>query len=155
MVTIGAQAAQSFQGLTCQSDIPKVLIGRTLPSGLVRTTEAKYKHLGLKVLGSVGSEEEGDPLTIRSLKICGQEIWFLQHQNIVKDVLVSPSEAGQSESNIVTCSVDGVASDQMAIVFVPWDDLRHPRQVDRAWFIDDKAVKFYEQRRGAVILCSI
>ena len=147
-----AQAAQSFDALTCQSDIPKALLGRAMPNGRVSVIEARYKHLALKDLGASGVEIEGDPWTLISWRICGREYVLLERLGVVKDVLPSPAEAGQEESIIATCSVDGVESKQTAIVFAPAAAVRTPSQVRRAWFIDDQAVKFVE-RHAAKILC--
>jgi hypothetical protein len=147
-----AQAAQSFDSLTCQSDIPKALLGRTMPNGRVSAIEARYKHLFLKDLGAFGVEDEGDPWTLISWRICGREHVILERHNVVRDVLVPPPEAGKNESAVVSCSVDGVVSKEAAVIFGPVAPTRAPVQVQMAWFIDDHAIKFTE-RHGAKILC--
>jgi len=147
-----AHAAQSFQGITCQSDIPKALLGRTMPNERVVLTEARYKSIGLHDLGGFGVEAEGDPWFLISWQICGREYVLLERHDVVRDVLVAPQSASHIQSSIVSCTVDGVEQKETAVLFIPPEDLKGPTKVDGAWFIDDQAVRFKE-RRGRNIVC--
>jgi hypothetical protein len=144
--------AQSFDALTCRSAIAKELLGRTMPNGRVSVIESRYRHLSLRNQGAFGLEIEGDPWTLISWRICGREHVILGRNNVVRDVLVAPAGAGQSESVIVSCSVDGVQAMKTAIVFSPADGWRVPSLVSRVWLIDDQEARFVE-RSGAGIRC--
>jgi hypothetical protein len=147
-----AQTRQSFDGLTCQSAIPRALIGRTMPIERVVVLERRYRHLSLEHRGAFGVESDGDPWTLVSWRLCGREHLILQRNNVVRDVLVAPAGAGHSESLLVSCPGDGAEAIQLAIVFSPVDGGRASRTAPGVWLIDDQAVRFH-QRSTAGIPC--
>lgn len=104
--SLPAQARPTgFAGLQCGADIPKMLIGRTMPNERVVVTEQRYRHLGLKDLGATELDAGSNAIW---WSICGSELVELEDsRSVVKDVLsftALPATALLFEGN---CTVDG------------------------------------------------
>jgi len=154
LLSAGAIAAdKSFDGVTCKTNVPSALIGRHMPNERVATTEARHKDIGLKDLGAYGMENEGDPWTLISWQICGQEYLVLERRGIVRDVLASPMPPGSPESQIASCAVDGSSLHGTAVAFVSANDKEWPKLVEYAWLINDKTIKF-AKIEGKEIVCA-
>lgn len=148
-----AQTRQSFDGLTCQSAIPKALIGRTMPVERVVVLERRYRHLSLEHLGAFGVESDGDPWTLVSWRLCGRDHLILQRNNVVRDVLVAPAASAHSQSVLVSCPGDGGEAIQLAIVFSPSDGGRASRTAPGVWLVDDQAVRFLQRSTVGIPGC--
>lgn len=140
-----AQTRQSFDALTCQSAIPRALLGRTMPVERVAVLEQRYRHLSLEHRGAFGIESAGDPWTLVSWRLCGREHFILQRNNVVRDVLVAPAGAGHSESLLLSCPGDGAEAVRLAIVFPASDGGRASREAPGVWLVDDQAVRFLQR----------
>lgn len=94
-----------FAGLQCSADIPKLLIGRSMPNDRVVVTERRYRNLGLKDLGATELDAGSNAIWWR---ICGAELVELEDSHsVVRDVLsfgALPSKALLFEGN---CTVNG------------------------------------------------
>jgi hypothetical protein len=71
--------ADGFDSVRCGSDVPKALLGRTMPNERVIVIEERHKDLGLK--------EISDRLFLISWRICEEEYVLLEDQGVVRDVL--------------------------------------------------------------------
>ena len=90
LTAIGAQCLaqeRSFDGITCQTNILKALVGRHMPNAKVADIESRYRGIHLKYLGGFGLPE--DPYFLGTWLICGTEYLVLEKQSIVRDVLQS------------------------------------------------------------------
>jgi hypothetical protein len=152
-VPVSAASNNSFDGITCQTDIVPALIGRHMPNGRVVTIEARYKNIGLKDLGAFGMEIDGHPWTLISWEICGREYALLERHDVVRDAVASPIPSGGPQSQIASCSVNGSVLQGTALAFVDEPDQKLPGPVKNAWLIDGKAVKFVKIA-GDEIVCT-
>lgn len=146
-------AAKSFDGVTCEANIPSALIGRQMPNERIVTTEARHKKIGLKHMGTDGMEKDGDPWTLVFWQICGREHLLLQRRWVVKDVLASPLPPGSPPAQIASCTVDGASLTGTAVAFVALDDKKWPKPVEHAWLINDQKVSF-SKLQGKKIVCT-
>ena len=88
VVCISARAADEFDGIKCDVDIAKALVGKRSSNGPVAMIEQRHKDLGLKDLGGT---EISDRLSLVSWRICGKEFAELIEKNLVRDVLPTPN----------------------------------------------------------------
>src|SRR5437762_12604212 len=57
LAVIGAQCLaqeRSFDGITCQTNIPKALVGRHMPNAKVADIESRHRHMQPKYLCGLG-----------------------------------------------------------------------------------------------------
>jgi hypothetical protein len=154
LLTAHAFAAEkSFDGVTCEMNIPSALIGRRMPNERVAATQARYKGIGLKDLGAYGTENGGDSWTLISWQICGREYLLLERREIVRDVLASPLPPGSPQSQITSCTVDGASLPGTAVAFVSTNVPKGPMLVEYAWRINDTTIKF-AKIAGREIVCA-
>ncbi len=148
-----ARAASSFDGITCQSDVRSMLIGRVMPSDRVQALEAKYASIQLKDDGAFGMEIDGDPWTFIAWRICGREYSLLERHERVMDVVAAPESSGGQRSRLASCAVDGSALDDATCLFFASDAGTQPRPVTEAWRIDGEKLRF-ERLVGREIVCT-
>jgi hypothetical protein len=106
-VCMQAWAADEFDGIKCQADIPKAMVGRPSSNERVVVLEKRHSNLGLKDLGGV---EISSRLFLVSWRICGNEYAELinTEKGSVRDVLPVPAHSLHSpESFIEGCQVGG------------------------------------------------
>jgi hypothetical protein len=135
---LAAEAA--FDGITCQMDITKTLMGRSMPSGRVVEIEAKYSKLGLKNIEGYGLPE--DPYFLGTWLICGSQYLILRKPSspIIQDVLKSPTTYSSASSTIANCS-EANKSWRGVIIFQP-ETAKPPWSTQEIWEIDQSAIKF-------------
>ena len=135
-------AEKSFDGISCQSDIAKALVGRHMPNGRSVDTEAKYAKLQLKNLGGFGGPDE--PYILGNWLICGTEYLVLEHPttSIVSDVLKSPVAYAAASSAITICTGERGREWSIAIAFPPKSMGRPPWLLPEIWEIGETTLKF-------------
>ena len=79
-----AHAGDAFDGLKCDADIAKALVGKKIPNGPVVGIEKRYAALQLK---HEGSEELDDPLFYEAWTICGSTYHVLLKKDVIKDAV--------------------------------------------------------------------
>lgn len=143
-------AEVSFDGITCQMDIPKALLGRHMPNGRVIDTEKKYSSLTLKNLGGFGLPE--DPYFLGTWLICGAEYLILEKpsSSIVMDVLKSSKSYAASRSEIAGCTSASGKQWSTAVILLPVPPGKSPWSVSELWEIDEANLKFRQVRDGSL-----
>src|SRR5437870_1200221 len=90
-----ARALDEFEGVKCEADIPKSLVGKRYKNERVVVLEERRKDLGLKGLGGI---EISDRLFLISWQICGSEYELLLNtkSRLIRDVLPFPAHSAAS-----------------------------------------------------------
>ena len=135
--------ADGFDSVRCGSDVPKALLGRTMPNEKVTVIEERHKDLGLKDLGGT---EISHRLFLISWRICGEEYVLLEDQDVVRDVLKFPKHSKDSPQFIGSCQLSGHDVPGTAIGVLKNEDGVEILPVVIAWKIDDKQMKFVKLR---------
>ncbi|MBN2317913.1 MAG: hypothetical protein JXR49_02500 [Acidobacteria bacterium] len=139
--TPGLAGEVKFDGISCQSDIAKALIGRYMPNEAIFKTKAKYPNLRLTYLGGFGMPE--DPYFLGTWVICGTEYLILENpSSIVQDVLKSPIPYTSARSTFADCTAEKGQRWPMAIIFQPITAGKPPLLVQKIWEIDESKIKF-------------
>jgi hypothetical protein len=141
---------KGFTGLQCGADIPKLLVGRTMPNERVVVTESRYKNLGLRDLGA--TELDAGSNAIWWL-ICGTEIVELEDSHsVVKDVLSFKSLPSQALLFEGSCTVNN-APLRDEVVAVLADQPGHAMlPATEAWTINEAKGRFIPLS-PATLLC--
>ena len=151
LAVIGAQClAQegSFDGITCQTNILKTLVGRHMPNAKVADIESRYRGIHLKYLGGFGLPE--DPYFLGTWLICGTEYLVLEKQSIVRDVLQSPLPFERAQSVLADCTAEKGPHWTTAVIFLPESRGQPPWSVEELWVIDEGNLKFRRVHDGRV-----
>jgi len=133
--------ADGFDSVRCGSDIPKALLGRTMPNEKVVVTEERHKDIGLKDLGGT---EISDRLFLISWRICGEEYVLLEGHGVVRDVLKFPKHSKDSPQFIGSCQLNGHDVPGSAIGVLRNENNVQLLPTVIAWKIDEKQTKFVE-----------
>jgi hypothetical protein len=151
LLSSNAQARDAFDGVKCGGDIPKALVGKTMPDGTAVKIEDAHKAIGLK---DEGAEEISDKLQMVGWTICGATYEMLIDNNShIYDVLAFPAHSRATPEFSGTCQRSGkdIADTIYAVLdnkagFDP-DTTHHssagpPLPALAAWRIDEKKRKF-------------
>ena len=140
--TPGLAGEGSFDGITCQTDIAKAMLGRRMITERVVVIEAKYSSLRLKYLGGFGMPPE-DPYFLGTWVICDTEYLILENPSrIVQDVLKSPLPYASARSTFADCTSEKGQRWPMVIIFQPISAGKPPLLVQEIWVIDKSKIKF-------------
>jgi hypothetical protein len=142
LVTNAFGGSDEFDGIKCDSDIAKALIGKRIANQPVVQTERRHADLGLKDLGG---DEISDRLNSISWLICGSEYLVLLDRSIIRDVLKIPPHSKTSPKFYGTmCEINGKKSNDLVVAILDnekkTDAKALPAKV--AWKIDQKKMKF-------------
>jgi len=148
-----AQARDSFDAIQCGSDIPKLLIGKVMPAGVVVETEARHKAIGLM---DEGGEIVNDHLNATGWRICGRTYQMLvDDKDVMRDVILFPVHSRATPAFSGICNIAG--KDMADSVYAVLDnrkgfdpDTTHHYNTDdhvllpamAAWRLDEKHAKF-------------
>jgi hypothetical protein len=145
-------AQDAFDAIRCGNDIPKALIGKTMPSGRVVAIESKHRNIGLK---DEGSTEVSNTLFTIGWLICGSQYELLvDKNNVIRDVLLFAHSRRQPAAG-GSCMMDGreIPDEVLAILNVPapLPDNQHYSFSDttllpaiKAWRVDEVTARFVE-----------
>ena len=151
LLSTSTMAAEShFRGVTCKSDVAKQLLGRQVLNDRPAAIEAMHRDLSLESLGSVGVEAAGDPWTMSTWLICGREYLFLEKKGVIKDILASPYPAGEPQSEVSPCVIDGRPEPSSLVWFSLDQSKEKSKLANQAWAIDDKKVKFIKLQAKSI-----
>jgi hypothetical protein len=144
------RAADEFDAIKCDADIPKAMVGKHSSNTRVVVTEARHRNLGLKDLGGT---EISAQLFVVSWRICGSEYAELVNtkDNLVRDVLRVPAHSLLSpESSFAKCQIAGkeISDDVIAILDNSqgqkpkgtFEEIMLPAKM--AWKIDERQERF-------------
>jgi len=131
--------SQGFSAVQCGSDIPKALIGQTMPNERVALIEDKFKNLGLKDLGAT---EISKRLFLISWRICGDEYVLLEEDDVVNDVLKFPPHSKDFPQFVGECQMNGLDLHDTIIAVLKRDKTAENLPATIAWRIDKKKAKF-------------
>lgn len=148
-----AQARDAFDAVKCGADIPKVLIGKTMPDGRVVVIEARHKAIGLKDLGA---DEISDRLQMVDWRMCGNDYNILiDRDDKMRDVLRFPDHDRSRPEFGGTCQIGGKDAPDWILALLDnranfdADTAHHYSPGDgtylpalAAWRIDEKHSKF-------------
>jgi hypothetical protein len=143
-----AAAADGFEKVRCDSDMPRALMGKKAGNEPVSNIEKRHVALGLKDLGG---DEISDGLNTVSWSICGKEYVVLQDSgDVVRDVVAFPPHSkGAPEFVGGDCQLHGtrvaaiimaVLQDKSALQGTSSGDALLPATT--AWKIDEKRRMF-------------
>ena len=147
------KARDAFVAVKCNADIPKVLMGKTMPEGTAVAIEARHKDIGLQDLGT---DEISDRLQMIEWRMCGSDYNILvDSKDIMRDVLRFSDHNRSTPEFGGICQIDGKDAPQwiMALLdnragidtntehhYSPGDGTYLPAL--SAWSIDEKRGKF-------------
>lgn len=148
-----AEARDTFDAIKWGADIPKTLIGKTMPDGTAVAIKGRHKTIGLKDLGA---DEISDRLQMVEWRICGSDYNILiDRNNVMRDVLLFPDHSRSTPEFGGICQINGKDTTQSIIALLdnradfdantehhysPEDNTYLPALA--AWRIDEKRAKF-------------
>lgn len=131
---LSSAAIKDFEGLSCESDIAKALVGRRMSDGPAEATEKRYEKLALKALGS---DEAEQGVIFVSWSICGDAYLTLERRSVVIDAVRVEGARSPAWSE---CKRSGETATTPLLIVA---DAASPAfRVARAWRIDYHAGKF-------------
>lgn len=149
----GCPAAQArptgFAGLQCGANIPKLLIGRTMPNDRVVVTERRYRNLGLKDLGATELDAGYNAIW---WSICGAQLVELEDSHsVVRDVLSFDSLPRKALLFEGGCTVHHQTL-RNEVIAVLTDQAGHAMlAATKAWTIDVAKGRFMPQGTAALL----
>lgn len=132
-------APAGFADIQCDSNIPKVMIGRLMPNEKVVAIEERHKNIGLKNLGGT---EISNRLFLVNWQICGKEYVFIDEASIIRDVLEFPPHSKTTPQFIGSCGLNGKELTATIIAVLSSGTKEQTSAVKVAWKIDELRVKF-------------
>lgn len=151
-----APAQEAFEAIRCDTDIPKAIIGKVMPSGRVIVIEEKYRNIGLK---GEGGSVISDTLFMSGWTICGTEYELLiDRNNVVRDAILHVHSErkpgfvgiceinGQRTTDTIVAVLDIPVPVEAPLRYAPNDSTLVP--VIAAWRIDEKRARFIKLSVG-------
>ena len=108
-----AARADAFSNVHCSADVPKSLIGKTLPNKPSAVLEAAHKDIRLKDLG--GSDLD-DNLFLGSWQMCDHEYQLLVRHDRIEDALEFPAHSRRQPAFLGACILQGSRVDHVVAV---------------------------------------
>lgn len=141
---------KGFAGLQCGADIPKLLVGRTMPNERVVVIESRYKNLGLRDLGATELDAGSNAIW---WVMCGTELVELEDSHsVVKDVLSFKSLPDHALLFEGSCTVNNTPI-QGEVVAILVDQSGHTMlPATAAWMINESKERFIPLST-AMLLC--
>jgi hypothetical protein len=146
-VASAAHAGDAFDGIACNADIGKALIGKKIGNEAVAAIEKRHAAIGLR---NEGGDELPKSLDYASWAICGHTYHFIARNDVVQDV-VRADHSPAAPAFVGTCD-DGKASYEVLAILKadgPPQAGRHYAADEKtklpatqAWRIDDAHAKF-------------
>jgi hypothetical protein len=147
-----AQAKDALGAVSCSADVPKALIGKTMPNDTASVLETKYKAIGLKDLGG---DEISDTLMAGSWMVCGHEYMLISDEHgVIRDAFPVPAHSrrmpeagspcnvnGKPSMTTIYAVLDNPAGDPKSSAHYSTDDSTQLKAT-AAWTIDEKHAKF-------------
>jgi hypothetical protein len=135
-----AHAGDAFDGLKCDADIAKALIGRKMPNGPVVDIEKRHAALRLK---HEGSEELDDPLFYEAWTICGSTYHVLLKKDVIKDA-VKADHSKAAPAFLGSCDDKGTPTEHeiLAILKPTGADKENRLPAATAWRVDYPSARF-------------
>ena len=137
---VAAHAGDAFDGLKCDADIGKALVGKQIANGPVVATEKRHAALGLK---HEGSEELDDPLFYEAWTICGGTYHLIVRKDVVADA-VRADHSKAAPAFLGTCDEGGTPTktEVLAILKPAGAPNGAALPATTAWRIDEKQARF-------------
>lgn len=135
-----AHAGDAFDGLKCDGDIAKALVGRKIPNEPVAGIEKRHAALALK---HEGSEELDDPLFYEAWTICGSTYHVLLKKDAITDV-VKADHSKSAPAFLGSCNDKGTPTEHeiLAILKPTGADKENRLPAATAWRVDYAHAKF-------------
>jgi hypothetical protein len=134
-----AHAGDAFDGLKCDADIAKAIVGKKVPNGPSIELEKRHAALGLKLEDSDMLDE---PLDYEAWTICGSTYHVLLKKDVVTDA-VKADHSKASPSFLGPCDENGKQTgDTVLAILKPSDDAAAKWPATAAWRIDAKKARF-------------
>lgn len=120
MIVIGraAHAQDAFEGVRCNADIPKAIVGKVLENGRVVVTESKHRDIQLK---AKGGSPISDTLFLSGWTMCGKEYQLLNDNgDVIRDALHFV-HSRRNPGFIGTCETAGrkMSEEILAVLNIP------------------------------------
>lgn len=132
-----AHAGDAFDGLKCDADIAKALVGKHIANEPVAATEKRHADINLK---HEGSEELPKSLDYEAWAICGGTYHFIVRKDVVADV-VRADHSKAAPAFLGTCDEGGApAKGEVLAILKPSGADRLPATA--AWRIDVANARF-------------
>ena len=136
---LAMSALTGFADIRCDSNIPKVMIGRFMPNEKVVAIEGRHKDIGLKDLGGT---EISNRLFLVNWQICGKEYVLIEEGNIIRDVLEFPPHSKTTPQFIGSCRLNSKELPGTIIAVLSSGTEEKTSTVKMAWKLDERRVKF-------------
>ncbi|HEX5122860.1 MAG TPA: hypothetical protein VFV97_06405 [Rhodanobacteraceae bacterium] len=135
-----AHAGDAFDGLKCDADIAKAIVGRTIPNEPVAGIEKRHAAIQLK---HEGSEEIDDPLFYEAWTICGSSYHVLLKKDVIKDA-VKADHSKAAPAFLGSCEENGKPTEHevLAILKPTGADGKNQLPAASAWRIDYPSARF-------------
>jgi hypothetical protein len=135
-----AHAGDAFDGLKCDADVAKALVGKKIPNEPVAGIEKRHAALQLK---HEGSEELDDPLFYEAWTICGSTYHLLLKKDAIKDA-VRADHSKSAPAFLGSCGEKGAPSEHevLAILRPTGADKDNRLPAATAWRIDYASARF-------------
>lgn len=145
-----AHAGDAFDGLKCDADVAKAIVGKRIPNGPAAELEKRHAALGLKLEDSDMLDE---PLDYEAWTICGSTYHVLLKHDVVSDA-VKADHSKAAPSFLGPCDENGkLMSDTVLAILKPGDAAAAKLPATAAWRIDAKKARFVAMN-PANLLCS-
>lgn len=135
-----AHAGDAFDGLKCDAEIAKALVGKHIANEPVAATEKRHAAIGLK---HEGSEELPKSLDYEAWAICGGTYHFIVRKDVVADV-VRADHSKAAPAFLGTCDEGGAPTkEEVLAILKPSSTTGADRlPATAAWRIDDAHARF-------------
>jgi hypothetical protein len=135
-----AQAGDAFDGLKCDADIAKALVGKKIPNEPVVGIEKRHAALQLR---HEGSEELDDPLFYEAWTICGGTYHVLLKKDVIKDA-IRADHSKAAPAFLGSCNDNGKPTEYeiLAILKPTGADKDNRLPAATAWRVDYPSARF-------------
>lgn len=134
-----AHAGDAFDGVKCDGDIVKALVGAKIPNGPAVDTEKRHTALGLRLEGSDMLDE---PLDYEAWTICGSTYHVILKKDIVTDA-VKADHSKTAPSFLGSCEQNGKPMGGTLLAILKANsDAGAKLPATAAWRIDAKKARF-------------
>jgi len=131
-------AADAFDGVRCDADVGKALVGKKIKNEPVAAIEKRHAAIGLKY---EGGDEIAESLFYQSWIVCDASFHLLQRHDVVSDA-VHADHSKTAPSFLGTCTVDGKETPYPVLAILDPRGADGTLHAKTAWRIDERNAKF-------------
>lgn len=134
-----AHAGDAFDGVSCDGDAVKALVGKKIPNGPAAELEKRHAAIGLRL---EGSDTLDDALDYEAWTICSSTYHLILKKDIVTDG-VKANHSKAAPSFLGACEQNGQRMDASVLAILKQgSDTAEKLPATAAWRIDAKNARF-------------